>query len=104
MLGYLGPERDGSDKALELLERLSHHYGKKGECMMLRDALNKDPWCLGSGYWLALNKLTLRPYWERLWIMQEVALGGSQTVVFCGDRSINWNVFCHALEVIHVYL
>lgn len=104
VLGYLGPERDGSDKALELLERLSHYYGKKGECMMLRDALNKDPWCLGSGYWLALNKLTLRPYWERLWIMQEVALGGSQTVVFCGDRSINWNVFCHALEVIHVHL
>jgi hypothetical protein len=40
----------------------------------------------------------------RLWIVQELALGSSRTIVFCGNQNINWQRLCYGLEVIHVHL
>jgi hypothetical protein len=40
----------------------------------------------------AFHKLILRPYWERLWILQEVALG-AQVVFQCGYITIPWEYF-----------
>ncbi|KAN0108594.1 Heterokaryon incompatibility protein (HET) domain containing protein [Hyaloscypha variabilis] len=37
----------------------------------------------------ALQALSNRPYWQRIWILQEVAFAG-RCVVYCGDQSITW--------------
>jgi hypothetical protein len=34
--------------------------------------------------WLALAKFLNRPYWRRQWVVQEVTLAGSRTVILCG--------------------
>jgi len=42
--------------------------------------------------WLALaSVLTARPYWKRLWIVQEVVCSRSATIV-CSKRSIPWEI------------
>ena len=38
----------------------------------------------------ALLSLFSRPYWRRLWILQEVALGSLDTPVLCGDQCVTW--------------
>ena len=39
----------------------------------------------------ALYHLLTRPYWRRLWILQEVALGGRASPVLCGSRCVLWD-------------
>lgn len=38
----------------------------------------------------ALYHLLTRPYWRRLWILQEVALGVQGSPVLCGSHSVLW--------------
>ena len=38
----------------------------------------------------ALYYLLTRPYWRRLWILQEVALGGQDSPVLCGSECVLW--------------
>lgn len=38
----------------------------------------------------ALYHLLTRPYWRRLWILQEVALGGQGSPVLCGSHCVLW--------------
>ncbi|KAL9071449.1 MAG: hypothetical protein Q9161_004166 [Pseudevernia consocians] len=38
----------------------------------------------------ALYHLLTRPYWRRLWILQEVALGGQGSPVLCGSACVLW--------------
>ena len=104
VVGFLGPEGDGSDKAINLLEVIAECFNDKEKCEAMRDLLEKEPRYFERGSWLALNKFTLRPYWERLWIVQEVALGGERTTMFCGSRRIDWTILCHGIEVIFKYL
>lgn len=42
-----------------------------------------------SPRWLALRALFERPYFRRMWIVQEVALG-KKCVVYCGSCSVSW--------------
>ena len=39
----------------------------------------------------ALYHLLTRPYWRRLWILQEVALGGRASPVLCGSQCVLWD-------------
>jgi hypothetical protein len=39
---------------------------------------------------VALRNLFKRGYWNRVWIIQEVARGGTRSYVFCGDKWMPW--------------
>jgi hypothetical protein len=101
---FLGPEADDSSKAIDLVEDLASYYGRQKECEKLRDRLMESHGHHEPGSWLALNQLTLRPYWERLWVIQEVSLGASRTLMFVGAKCIDWQRFCHGIEVLHLHL
>lgn len=48
----------------------------------------------------AFHRLLLRPYWERVWILQEAAMG-YQVVFHCGSICIPWEYFgwlCDAID------
>jgi len=38
----------------------------------------------------AINSLWTRPWWDRLWVVQEATVPGFKKVLRCGDRSISW--------------
>ncbi|KAK9776449.1 putative HET-domain-containing protein [Seiridium cardinale] len=104
VVSFVGPETENSAKALNLVAELSKHYGNAAECQALQHALMHDQDPYEPGSWLALNLLTLRPYWERLWVIQEITLGGTRVVLRCGLAQLSWQTFCHGLELIHKYL
>jgi hypothetical protein len=81
---WLGIEGEDSDRAMEFIQE----KGSRG----LRSK--------GVGYWplwtkdegKALCELLERPYWRRMWIIQEVA-HAQKIIVGCGSRSFEWEHF-----------
>lgn len=52
--------------------------------------------------WVAFQMLIQRPWWGRAWIVQEAtALGPSRTLLFCGNRMVNWATLRAALNISH---
>jgi hypothetical protein len=49
----------------------------------------------------AIYHLLARPYWRRVWILQEVALGAPATPVLYGSRCILLEQIYHALQVMY---
>ncbi|KAK5093728.1 hypothetical protein LTR70_005727 [Exophiala xenobiotica] len=46
---------------------------------------------LGSRHWNALARFLSRPWFRRVWVIQEVAVSHRATV-YCGDHEMDWNV------------
>jgi len=116
VLVWLGEEADGSDKVIEELEKLGRLY--RTEYIEIFDG--SDPWTAISWRevaqvqiraslkrWVKLlrehyhkfdrvdNDVRLhqffdRPYWRRLWIIQELAMGRAGMPMMCGSRVTQW--------------
>ena len=100
---WLGDEGEESDKAIRLLVAVaSRNRGSTDEAMeflhILRDGTDPFP----SGSWRALYLLLSRPYWKRLWIIQEIAMSHTMLQLYCGNRSVYWLEMCQAVELITV--
>ncbi|KAI1035135.1 hypothetical protein LB503_011723 [Fusarium chuoi] len=48
----------------------------------------------------ALFHFFTRPYWRRMWIVQEVAMGNMNSPVLCGNSCISWNELYKAVGII----
>ncbi|KAL6918530.1 hypothetical protein FSST1_010025 [Fusarium sambucinum] len=48
----------------------------------------------------ALYYFFTRPYWRRMWVVQEVAMGNPNSPVLCGDQRISWQDIYQAVKVI----
>lgn len=93
---WLGDSADDSGTALRLLK--DAHV-----CLQFSNEENLDPNEIErmglpkpeSNDWEALWKLLSRPWFERLWIIQEVALSKDLWVV-CGNSVVKWESFAFA--------
>lgn len=80
VLVYLGPARDNSDLALAAITRSFLHLGcghvppEKGNCETCSTAI---------------GLLSQRPYFRRLWVVQEVVLS-RQVSIYCGMSNVLW--------------
>ena len=43
--------------------------------------------------WAALMKLVFRPWWSRVWCLQEICVPSSEPVILCGHRMVGWDEF-----------
>ena len=107
---WLGEQEEDSNSALDLIEMLASEYSVDG-VNRLTNTLHGNAEHFGKGRWRALYKIICRPYWRRLWIFQEAAMGRGTTPVLCGDRIMSWNQFAHVFfllfktdEVINTYI
>jgi Heterokaryon incompatibility protein (HET) len=100
VIAWLGEEAYQSDKAFQLLQKLSHFYKTQRNSVDLASQLSQDPGYLGDGCWYALMQLMERPYWYRLWIIQEMVMGASAMMLRCGTSSIEWNSLCLGIEIL----
>jgi hypothetical protein len=84
---WLGEEENSSDMAMNFLNEFRQvlaedSQGRAQISQMLGDAAY-DP------AWVALRHLFERPYWSRLWILQEVLLARNP-VIACGACFTSW--------------
>ncbi|RDL31340.1 uncharacterized protein BP5553_09549 [Venustampulla echinocandica] len=103
VITWLGEEADESDKAFDLVRSLSI-ASVKGRGQQVLAELQQDPSCLGNESWLALHQLMQRPYWSRLWVIQEIVLGSSAVLLRCGSQAIGWPSFCIGIGFLFDYL
>jgi hypothetical protein len=102
MVAFLGPEAHDSSKAIDLVEDLASYYGRQGACERLKDELMRSQGCHEPGSWLALNHLA--PVLGATLDHPRAVSWATRTVLFVGSKTIDWQRFCHGIEVVHRHL
>ena len=97
---WLGEQREGTNDALNLVASLASDYSSSDGVFQLTHALRKNPDFFSKGSWRALYEIIIRPYWRRMWILQEVSRGRATTPVLCGHRTLSWHQFTCAFGIL----
>jgi hypothetical protein len=90
VLVWLGEEADDSGVALDLVSSMKNYDFEKLASEQNYIAKNPVP-----KEWKALFKLSQRPWWSRVWTVQELAVAKT-AVVGCGQKWIPWSDFTNA--------
>jgi hypothetical protein len=95
---WLGESSKDSTAALRTLD----HIGKQIECTvngvyMPSPSCSEREWYkhgrllpMNRGNWHAILALLRRPYFERLWVLQELQMANQQSIVQCGEARFLW--------------
>ncbi|KAG8164356.1 hypothetical protein KVR01_006274 [Diaporthe batatas] len=95
---WLGPASDSSSLAMSTLEYLGEQVeiSREGHVIPTPQAFEKD-WYRNDAVipyktktWDAVMELCQRPYFTRVWIIQELHLSNHCTIVQCGSDSVTW--------------
>ncbi|KAG9499543.1 hypothetical protein J7337_007999 [Fusarium musae] len=109
---WAGPEADQSSVALTALHWLAHESKKEDPFAgFYREGkmIDASPFFMvwpsyespiEKKVYRALFDFFSRAYWQRMWIIQEVAAGRSETPVLCGDKCISWGDLIRASQLI----
>jgi hypothetical protein len=89
VLVWLGDEGDDSDQAMELIDTWNLELEELLSREITIEALNDF---LDPKAWHSIRCLLDRPWWTRLWMVQEVVLPREVTVM-CGRKVISWDSF-----------
>lgn len=98
-LMWLGEEEAASDLALELIGHFEEAVGDDFDLKRnprFRELIFGDQF---SRHWEAIGELFKRPYWQRLWNLQETVLPRSQYLC-CGSAMASWEGFQCFLTII----
>jgi Heterokaryon incompatibility protein (HET) len=96
VLLWLGATADGSNEAMNLLSKEYSYsisrecwvrFGRRNQVTKGKDGLHFTTY----GERRALTALFSRPYWQRLWVLQEILLA-SRVVIYCGTEKIDWEI------------
>ncbi|KAF7189464.1 Heterokaryon incompatibility protein 6, OR allele [Pseudocercospora fuligena] len=99
---WLGQEGHGTAAAMELPKRIRRFWPSlaqnPGE---LTDSSKTPPECpvWGEGAWPAFIMLLTRPWFRRLWIIQEIVCA-RDIVVTCGNATAFWDDFVQLVQII----
>jgi len=90
VLLWLGPEDEESDIAMDLISA----FGNKYNSLLAKDfsTWSSYPPSVEAGTWAALDALFQRPFWRRIWILQEFVLA-REFVLVCGHKTVRSDVF-----------
>ena len=98
---WLGPEANDSKLAISTLQHLGRQVEITSRNTRVRSPEATEPdwfhsWCklpYTEEIWLAIHELVKRPWFERLWILQEIQLANSRAIIVCGYDTILWSRF-----------
>ena len=96
VLSWLGPAYDDSEKAMDLFPKLVDRL----EALDLEKTLEKEDHDMsidGFKHGQAFYKLFSRPYFSRVWTLQELAVSNNITIV-CGDAELPFAVLERFIE------
>jgi hypothetical protein len=88
---YLGEETQGLGKAMELFQILHEKSGEPisstNTAGMIRDSLPRS----SEEVWYRLHDFFNRPWFSRMWVIQEVAVASVDPIVLCGPFTLSWS-------------
>jgi hypothetical protein len=95
---WLGQASDDSMEALRALEHVGEQleYTTNNHFIPAPDSSEKNWWSpnysitLSQPVWNAIASLIQRPYFERLWVVQEIQTAGQHSIIQCGETEILW--------------
>lgn len=110
VIAWLGPDRDDAVKALQGLE----HVGKQVEVTnsfyfarspgasepTWHDPIHPVPF--DDYFWAAVIDLIQRPWFSRVWVIQEIHMGNVNSFLKCGLNEIPWSLFQRAVRCLAV--
>lgn len=91
---WLGPEEDDSIGAVNFMEeisKLAKRPAKVASILSSRDSIEDL---------VAVAALFDRPYWRRLWVVQEV-FNATKVLVYCGTTIATWDMYRTASELFY---
>lgn len=95
---WLGPQSSDSDIAVSSLQYIGSQIeiGRNRARFRAPGAIEAEwfrattPLSLTKKAWTAVDNLFQRPWFERLWIWQEIQLANSNAIVVCGNHEMLW--------------
>lgn len=94
---FLGTADDTSTRAMDLLQLTRGFIQANGDVLPAMRIEDFEKLSLGAGIppasWAAVAQLLSRPWFNRCWTVQEVALA-SDAVVVCGAHAVRWDELC----------
>ncbi|ROV97426.1 hypothetical protein VMCG_06873 [Cytospora schulzeri] len=106
VLVWLGPSADNSDLAMDTLEFMGSRIEVDWKLARITGVTKADEDLLGLGVenlplserqCIAILTLMQRPWFERIWIRQEVFKADDMSSVMCGSRAVSWGDFRRGL-------
>ena len=98
---WLGEAADDDSLAIAMLESIAtHQIDTRDEAVALAAISYGDPETFWLGAWTALGQFLCRPYWPRLWIIQEIALSHDRVSIALGGVTIEWAALVGIIRVL----
>lgn len=103
-------EEDNSGLALQTLDYLGRQVivTQDGWIFTAPDA-DEPYWCEGrhplpykEDQWIAISHILRRPWFTRVWIIQEIQLANSSAILQCGHDQIPWTRFRYGISCLWV--
>jgi hypothetical protein len=94
---WLGGRSEESDRALDLIQILSRlqHIHEFSSSAIDPDEISTGDHILDEDFFKPLDMLIQNPLWQRIWIVQEVALSRKAFLRY-GQRILSWDTFAMA--------
>lgn len=110
---WLGKAADDSDKAMDTLRHIASRAASGGESGATDGITELDERQSGESApavhledaeRLSILALLQRPWFERIWVRQEVAGAGEESLVACGTNTLSWMGVRRAMNSIYMAL
>ncbi|KAI9147991.1 Heterokaryon incompatibility protein [Paramyrothecium foliicola] len=109
VVAWLGPGSASSSLAMTALEYIGRQIEiTRDRFYISTPGCEQKDWCdfdkplpYGPDFWEGLKEVTKRPWFERLWIIQEIHLASAQSIIKCGQDEVSWPLFRRAILTIH---
>lgn len=106
---WLGMATDDSDRAMDTLRHVGSRTASVGKSGAIKGTELDERQsgelalvlALDDAERLAILALLQRPWFERIWVRQEVYEAGEESLVACGTKTLSWMAVRRALECLH---
>ncbi|KAH8789205.1 heterokaryon incompatibility protein-domain-containing protein [Hyaloscypha finlandica] len=91
VVAWLGPGNARSDRVIDFINSNKEAILVRTEIMMTEEAKTRI-------WWVMIEELLMRPWWQRIWVIQEVAVA-KDIKIFCGYKSLLWGQLGDGIKI-----
>ncbi|KAK7429583.1 hypothetical protein QQZ08_003963 [Neonectria magnoliae] len=101
VLVWLGPDNEGvAHDAVRMVHHLHQVFEDEAKHAAFKRAHSEELMKQDKGLWVPLSKLTKLPWFNRIWIVQEIGTSAPATL-YWGDAEMDWDVLSLVAEILN---